>query len=326
VARAVSDYFAHSGEFSYQLEMRRVDGKMDPIEDFLRNTRTGFCEHYAAGLALVLRSVGIPTRVVVGFRGAEAQGETPGMEGVYLVRQSDAHSWVEALVTRPGPDGVPEPYWLALDPTPAGDARAATSFSWLKWWRSNQQKLRDFWKNLVLDYNIDRQQDGLAAIGRYVGLDKAWNSSEAVMTWIGDEVLTGRLFGRRWPWLAIPPLFGFGMWGLRRRKRSRPGLVVLPSGEAAFYGRWLALIAGYLRVERQPSQTPREFGETVRQALNLLPGAAAAQDVSRRVVDLYYRVLFGGRTLTSGERAAIERDVADLEPALRVHCRGEGRP
>jgi hypothetical protein len=108
VARAVTDYFLRSGDFTYRLELRRVDKELDPIEDFLCNTRAGFCEHYCTALVLVLRSVGIPARAVVGYRGAEPVGDAADSEGVYLIRQSDAHSWVEALLPRRRPDGQVE--------------------------------------------------------------------------------------------------------------------------------------------------------------------------------------------------------------------------
>ena len=96
VARALCDYLALSGEFGYTLDQRREDLSADPAVDFLCNVHAGHCERYASGLTLMLRGCGIPARVVKGFRGAEHQAD-----GVYVVRQSDAHAWVEALVPRP---------------------------------------------------------------------------------------------------------------------------------------------------------------------------------------------------------------------------------
>jgi hypothetical protein len=315
VARALTEYFARSGDFTYRLELQRVDPKLDPVEDFLRNTRAGFCEHYATALALVLRSVSIPARVVVGYRGAEPQGDTPGNEGVYLIRQSDAHSWVEALLPRLGPDGQPEAYWQTLDPTPAQDPRTQTAVSWASWWQGSRLKIRDLWKNLILEYNVERQQDTLALLRRYLGLETGWDALEALETWFQEEVLTGRLIGRRWPWIVVPPLVPFGWWALRRRRSpSQPGPVALPAGDVAFYRQWLNLVSRYCRLERRPAQTPREFGEMVQHALG--SGSAAVADVSRRVVDLYYRVRFGNRPLTPAATAAIEHDVAEMESYL----------
>jgi transglutaminase-like putative cysteine protease len=325
VARALTDYFVLSGAFVYRLEMQRVDQKLDPIEDFLRNTRAGFCEHYATALTMVLRSVGIPARVVVGYRGAEAQGDTPGTEGTYVIRQSDAHSWVEALLPRRGPAGL-EVYWQTLDPTPAQDPRTQTAAYWARWWRSSRLKIRDLWKNLVVDYNVDRQQDALALARKYLGLEEGWDSLEALGTWFQEEVLTGRLLGRRWPWLVVPPLFPFGWWALRRRRiPSQPGPMAFPAGDVAFYRHWLTLVSRYCRLERRPTQTPREFSDSVRQALARFRGTAAVADLSRRVVDLYYRVRFGNEPIAPAENSAIEREVAELESHLAAN-HGGARP
>jgi hypothetical protein len=316
VARALSDYFAFSGEFTYKLELQRSDRKLDVTEDFLRNIKQGFCEHYATALTLVLRSVGIPSRLVNGYRGAEPAGETPDLQGVYLVRQSHAHSWVEALMTRPGPDGQPELYWLTLDPTPAQDVRAKTALSWARWWRDGRQRLRDFWKNLILDYNVDRQQDTLWALGDLVGVNQTWALLESLGTWLQREVWSGHLLARRWPWLAVPSFFGFGLWAFRRR-RSPTSQVASPSADVAFYHQWLDVLARYGRLERSPWQTPWEFAEMVQQALARWPGSAAVAKVSRQVISLYYRARFGARPLTPEESAAIERQVAGLESTLK---------
>ena len=75
------------------------------IREFLFRKRAGYCEHFAAGLALLLRGAGIPSRVAAGYLG----GEWNGVGKYLIVRQSDAHAWVEAWI-----DGG----WVTLDATP----------------------------------------------------------------------------------------------------------------------------------------------------------------------------------------------------------------
>jgi len=79
----------------------------NPFDDFLFDTRRGFCEHYAAALAFMLRSVDIPSRVVAGYQG----GEINPVNGTVVVHQFDAHAWNEVWVEGRG--------WLRVDPTAA---------------------------------------------------------------------------------------------------------------------------------------------------------------------------------------------------------------
>ena len=74
-------------------------------DEFLFDTRRGFCEHYAGAMTFVLRAAGIPARVVAGYQG----GEVNARGGYVLVHQFDAHAWVEAWLPGQG--------WVTLDPT-----------------------------------------------------------------------------------------------------------------------------------------------------------------------------------------------------------------
>ncbi len=93
VAQALTNYLTQSGEFGYSLDLHRYQMNLDPLADFLLNVKEGHCERFAGGLNLMLRSLGIPARVIKGYRGVE-----PLEEGRYLVRQRQAHSWVQALM------------------------------------------------------------------------------------------------------------------------------------------------------------------------------------------------------------------------------------
>ncbi len=89
-------------QFHYTLSPPRLGE--DSIDDFLFNTRRGFCEHYSGSFVLMLRAAGIPARVVTGYQGGEVNGD------YMIVRQSDAHAWAEAYI-----DGQ----WQRFDPTAA---------------------------------------------------------------------------------------------------------------------------------------------------------------------------------------------------------------
>ena len=78
-----------------------------PIDQFLFDTQRGFCEHYASAFAFMMRSAGIPSRVVLGYQG----GEINPLGGHLIVRQSDAHAWTEVWLEDRG--------WYRIDPTAA---------------------------------------------------------------------------------------------------------------------------------------------------------------------------------------------------------------
>jgi transglutaminase-like putative cysteine protease len=97
----------HQEEYFYTLEPPALG--RDPVDQFLFNTQQGFCEHYASAFAVMMRSVGIPARIVLGYQGGELN--SIGQETYLIVRQSDAHAWTEVWVEGVG--------WHRVDPTAA---------------------------------------------------------------------------------------------------------------------------------------------------------------------------------------------------------------
>lgn len=103
-AVAIEQYL--SKHFRYTLDVPTME-QTRPIEEFLFVRKTGYCEHYATAMVVLLRSIGIPARLVTGFLATEWNE----YGNYYLVRQQDAHAWVEVHLPRSG--------WIMMDPTPA---------------------------------------------------------------------------------------------------------------------------------------------------------------------------------------------------------------
>lgn len=101
---SVESYFHR--EFEYSLNFK-PSGRGDPVEEFLLKKKAAHCEYFATAMIIVLRSAGIPARYVTGFLVHEYNKNTC----YYIVRDRDAHAWVEAFI-----DG----HWVTFDPTPAG--------------------------------------------------------------------------------------------------------------------------------------------------------------------------------------------------------------
>ncbi|HWP34347.1 MAG TPA: DUF3488 and transglutaminase-like domain-containing protein, partial [Thermodesulfobacteriota bacterium] len=130
--------------YAYSLEVR-PSGRQPPLEEFLFETRAGYCEYSATAMAILLRVLGIPSRLVSGFLG----GEWNEYGGYYIVRQSDAHTWVEAYFPGEG--------WVAFDPTPpAGTQPPARSP--LSALARYLDALQNRWDRYVVGYSLADQR------------------------------------------------------------------------------------------------------------------------------------------------------------------------
>lgn len=108
LSNAILRYFRDQ-EFYYTLSPPELDE--NPVDGFLFNTRKGYCEHYASAFVYLMRSAGIPARVVGGYYG----GEINPYGGYLIVRQKEAHAWAEVYMEGKG--------WMRVDPTAAIDPR-----------------------------------------------------------------------------------------------------------------------------------------------------------------------------------------------------------
>lgn len=127
--------------FGYTLELPRTAVK-DPIANFLFERKQGHCEYFASSMAVMLRTLGIPSRVVNGFRTDEFNDLT----GNYVVRAKDAHSWVEAYFPGYG--------WQTFDPTPAGAGGTPQGWNRLALY---VDAMASFWRDWVVSYDISHQ-------------------------------------------------------------------------------------------------------------------------------------------------------------------------
>jgi transglutaminase-like putative cysteine protease len=145
----------------------------DPVDQFLFETRAGFCEHYASAFVVLMRALDIPARVVTGYQGAERHPDG----GYWIVRQADAHAWAEVWIADRG--------WIRIDPTqavaPERIERGAASLGalrearpgglaiggldLLRRLRLSVDSIAHGWNQWVLGYDRTRQQSLLARVG-----------------------------------------------------------------------------------------------------------------------------------------------------------------
>jgi transglutaminase-like putative cysteine protease len=141
-----------------------------PVDEFLFDTREGFCEHYASAFAVMLRAAGVPTRIVTGYQG----GEINGFTDLHVVRQADAHAWTEVWLGDRG--------WVRVDPVTAvlpervaiGSLRGSLGvqrtarFAAAGWLRNAVflwDAVQTYWSRAIIGYNAESQRSFLEDLG-----------------------------------------------------------------------------------------------------------------------------------------------------------------
>ena len=299
-ALALSKRLRESYKYSTQLLDREVS---DPLAHFLFDRGKGHCEYFASALAVMLRSESIPSRVVTGFLG----GDYNRISGWYVVRASDAHSWVEAYVDGEG--------WITLDPTPAADGRAA-SFTWVARMGDFFDAMETFWQDWVLSYNLEQQvtlaikteQASSSTMARWAtdlqnSLSRFWQGFKSLGVAVGLVVVSLVVMALLGP-LLVPAL---ARWWLRRQQYRRLQAGKVTARDATLLYRRMLEILGRRGVEKPDWVTPQEFASMI-----------SAQPEGPAVIELtaaYNAVRFGSDP--TGVRRMMELLVA-LEAAPRA--------
>lgn len=159
----------------------------NPVDDFLFNTKRGFCEHYATSFVYLMRAAGVPARIVTGYQG----GEYNPNGNYYIVRQSDAHAWAEVWLSEKGwvrvdptaavsPERIESGISDALDETDELPLMARADYPWLKKAYLNWDSVNNGWNQWVLGYDDKKQLDFLKKLS-----GKNLNLQEMLMWMIG---------------------------------------------------------------------------------------------------------------------------------------------
>ncbi len=253
-AIAIEQYL--QAHFGYTLDLGRIRPQ-DPLAYFLFERKEGHCEYFASSMAVMLRTIGIPSRIVNGFRG----GEFNDLTGQYVVRASNAHSWVEAYFPGFG--------WISFDPTPASSLPTHTGWSRVQLY---MDAAASFWREWIINYDIGHQ--------RQLGKDAATNTRhfiDDVRRWIKRQhrALLGAArrahrhisnFPVRWLGgifvVMLALIAAVNSRRLIRAIRAR-GLRAHPrraprEAAALWYERMVARM-GRLGWRKSPSQTPADF-------------------------------------------------------------------
>jgi transglutaminase-like putative cysteine protease len=199
----------------------------DSVDDFVFDTKRGFCEHFATAFVFSLRAAGVPARVVAGYQG----GEMNPVDGYLVVRQYDAHAWSEVWLEGRG--------WVRVDPTaitaprriadsfassaPAGEPLpllARGDLAWLRELRDRFDAVANGWNQWVLGYNSVRQREFLQNLG--LGTPD-WKSMTALLAGICGSLMLALTGWILWQRRHIDPLFA--VWLKFTKRLAKRGVV-----------------------------------------------------------------------------------------------------
>jgi transglutaminase-like putative cysteine protease len=328
IRRAAVAINAHLRDtFGYTLEQVAPPPDADPLDYFLRESRQGHCEYFAAAMVAMLQSVGVPARIVTGYAAAEFND----ISGHIVVRQSDAHAWVEVRL-EPG-------RWETFDPTPPAQLQSARRASRSLWTRARQawEAIEFSWLDNVVAYDsglkldmqaVAQSRGGGAGLVRFQ--QRVDRAQQAVRRWMPDSTALGAIvvivvltvgagllfvifrYGVRILAAVVGRITGrlgvsIPRW-LRLGQRRDRGPVI--TEQTRFYADMLAELrrAGLPKPE---TDTPLAHAAGPVSTADADAGAAA-----QRVTSVYYAARFGQQPLTAQDRASVKADIAALRARL----------
>jgi protein-glutamine gamma-glutamyltransferase len=256
----------YNREFEYTLEPPKLSEH--PVDEFLFDSKKGFCEHYASSFVFVLRAAGIPSRVVTGYQGGEVNPITRQL----VVRQSEAHAWAEVWLddqgwSRADPTFAVSPVRInrglsdALGPQDMFDTMAGydklgilrqIAFSW--------DAMNNQWNQWVVGFNQDRQKFAMSSV---------FNVQEADWRDLAKALLVGVLLAGG----------GIAIWILLRAYRTR---------EPPLIAAWNRLCEKLAKagIARAPNEGPMDFLHRIEREQPAL--AKAVAPLIERYVSLRY--------------------------------------
>jgi transglutaminase-like putative cysteine protease len=275
-------------EFSYDLRSPS-QGKPQPVDHFLFESRRGHCEFFSTAMALMLRAVGIPSRNVTGFVG----GTWNRFGRYYAVREGDAHSWVEAYV-----DNAAHPGWRTFDPTPSNGAQPLEPPNGMYYYaRDFVEALSQRWNTYVVGYDLRKQVRMFDEASRRYERLRFTGSTR-------PPIIAGAL--------AVALGLAYAAWKrLRRSDRDSTDDKGKKRGQhagtaaAALY-RTLETAMQSQGVTRPVSVPPLRYAEELHARRHPIAGEVLA------LTKVYLETRFGGHPLAEATKRDFERRVRDI--------------
>ncbi len=343
ICKQIESHFLNGSVYKYTLDYTNVPRKagVDAVEDFVANHHMGHCEVYAAAMVLMLRSQGIPARLVVGYCGGDWMNE------FYCVTNTFAHAWVEAYIApeyctqqmldskEAGSGGA----WMRFEPTPASGIFANNASG-----GSSFQLARSLWQDYVLGLDDAQNLDLLdVPSSRLAGFLDISQWSTSLQSAVGN-VQNNPFWQTVVILTSIALLIGFSVLSLRSPQRKsvvvrnpkaglirrlaakalslispdlgrwllteRKSIIVVP-----FYERFVALMRRW-DLEREPTMSHRDFGQVILEDFAERGLGPRSNTIVTEITERFHQVRFGGKPLEEQVRLELERNLKELEKLL----------
>lgn len=283
--KAVQDFF----EQNFKYSVSGLPTGKNAIDEFLFQSRKGDCEYFATAGALLLRCLGIPNRLAAGF----ISGEWNSSQQYYLVRESDAHTWVEIYLPGQG--------FMDFDPTPtAGRNRSSRSSLFLRL----LDPLSFRWNRWIVEFTVQDQVRGLRRLeAESVRLQYRTNfHGPSLRFWLRRNPLpaAGLIAA-----IAGLVLLWFFFWERRSRRKTLPRGLSLEVKQAARLYLEMLEVLKQRGSELSDSLTGYEAAEKIH-----LP---MARKLVRDITGFYYRVRYGKATASARELAEAQEQLKELK-------------
>lgn len=347
--------YLRSSRFKYTLKREKRPDNIDPIVDYVLNNPQGHCEFSASALALMLRTVRIPSRVVLGYKG----GIYNKLGNYYQVNQNHAHAWVEAyfksseipeemlpsnditIVRKDDATKNPDDqfgYWLTLDPTANTEADSFAEEGFMARIADMGGYVQMLWNKYIIGLNSERQQKEIfeplkemSAATRDWLLDK---SDNADTSWSLELVVKVVLRVSGFAIVVGFSIYSFLRWQRHRRRKIENDEA--PPQEEKRYSlprslvgaEWwekLVALAQSTGLRPETGQTPLEFATRFQSQLAASALTFPISDKPLRIVKQYYRDRFGQKPLESEEVKIVEQELQELAKNLQPESSTNGK-
>ncbi len=289
--------------YGYTLQLPKSPVK-DPLANFLFERKQGHCEYFASSMAVMLRTLHIPSRVVNGFRSDEFNDVT----GNYVVRARNAHAWVEAYFPGYG--------WITFDPTPGGAVSAPQG-----WGRAMLylDAASSFWREWVVSYDSAHQ----SVLGQTV-LKGTHSSAERLHTWTRVQYARLMNLARRSqkrvehsprPWLVLSVLIlvillaignARSIARIMRTRSLKAHPERSPDAAAAMWYERMTRHLARRGIKKTASQTAQEFVQVI--------GDGRLREPVQKFTDFYESARFGN---SSGDAQRLPELFEEVESATK---------